>query len=186
MAPRIAPKDLADCDESTTKLLTGTLRSPDGQALNIFLTMAHHAPALRRFMALGTELLLKGNLPPRERELLILRTGWNCRSEYEWGQHVAIGRSAGLTDDEIRGIKDGPTGDGWSDRDAALLRAADELHADSVVGDATWGALAALYDAQQLIEIVMLVGYYHLVAYFLNSTGVEREPGVVGLSEPAR
>lgn len=184
MAPRIPPKDVADCDEQTAKLVAGTLRSPDGEALNIFRTMAHHPPVLRRFLALGSELLLTGNLPARERELLILRTGWNCQSAYEWGQHVAIGRASGLTDEEMRGIKDGPEAAGWSDGDALLLRAADELDADSVVSDATWNALAGSYNEQQLIEIVTLVGYYHLVAYFLNSTGVEREPGVIGLDGP--
>jgi alkylhydroperoxidase family enzyme len=183
MAPRIAPKDVADCDERTAKLMTGTLRSPDGEALNIFRTMAHHPGVFRRFMAFGSELLLTGNLPARERELLILRTGWNCQSEYEWGQHVAIGLRSNLTEDDIRRIKEGPKAD-WGAADAALLQAADELHSDNVVSDATWATLAATYDEQSLIEIVSIVGFYHFVAFFLNSTGTEREAGVVGLDAP--
>ena len=184
MGPRIAPKDVADCDEKTAALMTGTLRSPDGDALNIFRVMAHHPGVFRRFMAMGSELLLTGNLSARERELLILRTGWNCQSEYEWGQHVAIGLRSNLTEDDIRRIKTGPTAAEWSADDAALLQAADDLHADNVVSDATWAALAQKYDETSLIEIVAVVGFYHFVAFFLNSAGVEREVGVVGLDAP--
>lgn len=114
-------------------------------------------------------------LPARERELLILRTGYLCRAPYEWGQHVVIGRAAGLTDDEIARVATGPAADGWSAEEATLLRAADELHADSCIGDATWAALAERWDEQQLIEVCMVVGQYHLVAFALNSIGVEPE-----------
>jgi alkylhydroperoxidase family enzyme len=185
MAPRIPPKALADLDEATTELITKTMRSPDGEPLNIFRTMVHNPAILRRFMSLGTELLIKGHMGARERELLILRTGWNCQSEYEWGQHVAIGRAVGLTDVELARIKAGPDADGWSDTDAALLRAADELHAGSTITGGTWSQVSAAYpDEATLIELVMVVGYYHLVAFFLNTTGVEREPGVAGLDSP--
>jgi alkylhydroperoxidase family enzyme len=185
MAPRIPPKSVADMDDDTRKLLTNTLTAPDGDPLNIFRTMAHHPRVLRRFMSLGTQLLIRGALPAREREILILRTGWNCQSEYEWGQHVAIGRAAGLTDVELARIKAGPDAAGWSDTDAALVRAADELHAGSTITGETWAQLQKAYpDEQSLIEVVMIVGYYHLVAYFLNTAGVEREPGVVGLDSP--
>ena len=104
--------------------------------------MSHHPAILRRFMSpWAPQLLVKGSLPARERELLILRTGWNCQSEYEWGQHVAIGRAVGLTDVELARIKAGPDADGWSDGDAALLRAADELHAGSNITGETWARL---------------------------------------------
>lgn len=185
MAPRISPKNVADLDADTQELVTKTLTAPDGEVLNIFRTMAHHPWVLKRFMALGTQLLVRGSLRARERELLILRTGWNCQSEYEWGQHVAIGRAVGLTDVELARIKAGPGADGWSDTDAALLRAADELHAGSSITGDTWSQLAAAYpDEATQIEIVMVAGYYHLVAFFLNTAGVEREPGVVGLDSP--
>ncbi|HZN14678.1 MAG TPA: carboxymuconolactone decarboxylase family protein [Acidimicrobiales bacterium] len=185
MAPRIPPKPVADLDPETAELITKTLRSPDGEPLNIFRTLSHHPVVLRRFMSLGTELLMKGSLPARERELLILRTGWNCQSEYEWGQHVAIGRAVGLTDVELARIKPGPDADGWSEGDAALLRAADELHAASIITGETWSQLEAAYpDPATQIEILMVIGYYHLVAFFLNTSGVEREVGVVGLDSP--
>jgi 4-carboxymuconolactone decarboxylase len=120
-------------------------------------------------------LLYGGELPARERELLILRTGYLCQAPYEWGQHVAIGLAAGLGDEEIARVAAGPDASDWSDADALLLRATDELHADSRIGDATWAALAEQWDEQQLIELCMVVGQYHLVAMTLNSLGVEPE-----------
>jgi 4-carboxymuconolactone decarboxylase len=174
MAPRISPLPPEGRDPRTEELLA-TLRRPDGSELNIFTTLARHPKLLKRWSAFGGVLLYGGTLPPRERELLILRAGYLCRADYEWGQHVEIGRDAGLTDDEIARVADGPAADGWSAEDAALLRAVDELHADSRIGDATWAELAARWDEQQLIELCMVVGQYHLVAFTLNSLGVEPE-----------
>lgn len=177
--PRIDPLPAdAAVDDDIAALLDG-MKAPSGERLNIFGTLARHPGLFRKWMQFGGKLLV-GKLPARDREILILRTGWNCRSEYEWGQHVTIGRAAGLTDAEIDRIAQGPDAGGWSDADALLLRAADELHADAVLSDATWKALAARYDDMQLIEVPMLVGQYHLVAFTLNSLGVERESGVPG------
>src|SRR5439155_2015404 len=120
-----------------------------------------------------------------DRELLILRTAWHPQAAYEWGQHVAIAQNAGVTDDEIGRVPDGPDADGWDPFDAVLLRAADELHGDACLGDATWAALAERYDERQLIEVPMLVGHYHMVAFALNSLGVQREAGVPGLPTPS-
>ena len=177
--PRIAPIPPEDRDDTTRDLL-GKLAIGSGE-LNIFSTLVRHPALFRRWMAFGGELLMSGTIPARERELLVLRTGWNCQAEYEWGQHVTIGKQAGLTDEEIARIAEGPEADGWSDQDATLLRAADELHHDSCISDATWIALAAHMDERQLIELTMLVGQYHLVSFALNSLGVQREPGVPGL-----
>jgi 4-carboxymuconolactone decarboxylase len=179
--PRIKPLPPDQRDDRTREVMDG-LRSPRGgdDELNIFATLAHHPKLLKRWSAFGGVLLGGGDLPARDREILILRTGWNCQAEYEWGQHAAIGRGVGLTDDEIARLAEGPDA-GWDDFDAALVRAADELHDDAVISDATWKALAARYNEKQLIEVCMVVGQYHLVSFTLNSLGVEREPGVEGL-----
>ena len=177
-APRIAPLPPDELDADARQLLA-TVEVPGTAAANIFTTLVRHPGLFRRWLPFAGK-LLAGKLPPRERELLILRTGWHCRSEYEWGQHVVLGRQAGLVDEEIRRVRAGPDAPGWDKWDATLLRAADELHADSIVSDATWAALAERYDERQLIELVMLVGHYHLVAFSLNSLGVQREPGVPG------
>lgn len=148
---------------------------------NIFSTLARHEDLFRAWLRLGGFLLGAGLLGARERELLILRTGWNCSAPYEWGQHVRIAEGLGMEREEILRVADGPDADAWSPADAALLRAADELHADSKISQATWDRLAERYDERALIEITMLVGHYHLVAFALNSLEVELDDGLEGL-----
>ena len=148
---------------------------------NIFATFARHPALFSAWLPFGGFLLGRGVLPARERELLILRTGFNCGSSYEWGQHVRIAADIGVPREEVLRVADGPGAPGWSPADAALLRAADELHADSKISDATWVELANAYDERGLIEISMLVGHYHLVAFTLNSLEVELDAGLEGL-----
>ena len=175
MSQRIPPTTASDRDERTEELLAA-FRRADGTDLNIFATLAHHPKLLKRWSAFGGTLLFGGVLPGRDRELLILRTAWLCKAEYEWGQHVLIGRDAGITDEEIERIPGDEVSGEWGPREQALLSAADELHRDSVISDDTWKLLADGYDYQQLIEICMVVGQYHMVAFTLNSLGVELEP----------
>ena len=177
MTPRIPPLPEGERDAQANELLDQA-DVGIGKA-NIFATLVRHPGLFRKWLPFGGK-LLSGRLPARDREILILRTGWNCRAEYEWGQHVVIGRRVGLTDDEIRRIPDGPDAAGWSNPDRALLRAADELHADAKITDSTWAELASVYDERQLIEVCMVVGHYHLVGFTLNSLGVERDEGVPG------
>lgn len=177
--PRVTPADVSELDDETRRFLE--LASQGGPAApNIYRTLARHPKLLKRWGVFGTHVLYKNTLPARERELLILRTGWLCRSEYEWGQHVLIGRQAGLTDEEIERVKDGPDAEGWSEKEAALLRAADELHEDSFISDDTWQTLAKSFDTQQLIDVVFTVGQYHVVSMALNTLGVQLDDGVPG------
>ena len=134
MAPRIPPLPVAGRDPRTEELLA-PLRRPDGSELNIFTTLARHPRLMKRWSAFGGVLLYGGTLPARERELLILRAGYLCRAPYEWGQHVEIGKAAGLSDEEIALVALGPDATGWSTDEADLLRSADELHHDSRIGD---------------------------------------------------
>jgi 4-carboxymuconolactone decarboxylase len=177
--PRIAPVPPGDRDEQAQELLGG-VGALTGPATNIFDTLVRHPGLFRRWLPFGGKLLL-GKLPARDRELLILRTAWLTRSPYEWGQHVGIGKSSGLTDEEIARVPLGPGAPAWEPFEAVLLTAADELHTDACISDATWAALADQYDERQLIEVPMLVGHYHMVAFSLNSLGVQREAGVPGL-----
>jgi alkylhydroperoxidase family enzyme len=169
------PRD--EWDDETRALL-------GDRSLNIFATLARYPKLLKRWLVFGNHVLAKSTLPARERELLILRTGWLCRAPYEWGQHVAIGRASGVTDDEITRLTQGPDAPGWSDLDAALVRAADELHELSTLTDATYGALAAHFDTQQLLDIVFTVGQYNLVSMALNTFRVERDDGVTDAPMP--
>lgn len=165
--------------DASTRELLASVDTGDSPASNIFATLLHHPGLVRKWLPFGGK-LLAGKLPARDRELLILRTGWRCRAEYEWGQHALIGRAAGLTEDDLERVKSGPDAPDWDPFDATLLRAADELHDESCVSDSTWEALAARYDERQLIEVTMVVGQYHLVSFALNSLGVQREAGVPG------
>lgn len=145
---------------------------------NIFTTLVRAPGLFRKWLPFGGK-LLSGKLPARDRELLILRTAWNCQAEYEWGQHVIIGATAGVTPAEIERIPLRST-DGWGEGDATLLHAADELHDDSCITEVTWAALARKYNVQQLIELPMLVGQYHMVAMTLNTLGVELDEAIEG------
>jgi 4-carboxymuconolactone decarboxylase len=168
-------------DEETSALLED-VRLPNAQAVNIFTTLVRHPGLYRRWMPFAGK-LLAGKLPARDRELLILRTAWRCRSSYEWGQHVRLAKAAEISDEEIARVVTGADAPGWEPFDRTLLTAADELHDDASITDTTWSALAARYDERQVIEVPMLVGQYHMLAFALNSLGVQREPGVPDLPD---
>ncbi|MDQ1434801.1 MAG: hypothetical protein QOF59_1617 [Actinomycetota bacterium] len=179
MEPRLQPLPRDQWDDETKGLLGES-------ALNIFATFAHHPKLMKRWLVFGNHVLAKSTLPARDRELVVLRTGWNCRAPYEWGQHVVIARSIGITDDEITRVSVGPDADGWSEQEAMLLRAADELHNDQTLTDATYAALATRYDVQNLLDLVFTVGQYHLVSMALNAFRVDREDDVTGVPIPTR
>jgi alkylhydroperoxidase family enzyme len=155
-----------------------------GHTLNIFATLIHHPKLMKRWQVFGNHVLNKSTLPPRHRELLILRIGWLCRSEYEFGQHVVIGRQVGLSDGEVERITRGPEAEGWDAFDATLLRAADELHADAFLSNETWNQLAEHYDTMQLMDVVFTVGQYNLVSMALNTLGVQQDEGFPGFPAP--
>ena len=183
--PRIGPLPETDWDDELRPILGAELAGV-GVRLgenNIFATLARHKDLFKAWLPFGGFLLGAGVLGARERELLILRTGYNCGSDYEWGQHVRIAQAIGIDDAEIARVAQGPDADGFSDSDSALLRAADELHAHSKIAAATWATLSAHYDDRALIEITIVVGHYHLVAFALNSLEVELDPGLTGLPD---
>lgn len=185
-APRIEPVDLDRLDAGQRAALEPFL-APDtgavggkvggGRVLNIFRTLAHAPKALTAFLGWGSYILSRRNaLSERDRELVILRTGYNCRSGYEWTQHKRIGLDIGLTEGEIERIKAGPDTAGWSDIDRAMLRATDDLTSNHFVSDASWAALAPLGDKGRM-DLVMTVGQYTQVSMMLNSFGIQVEDG---------
>ena len=177
--PRISPLPESEWTEEQRKVLEP--RYKEGQVFNVLGTLARHWEASKKFGIWAYHVMGEtSTLQPREREILILRIGWLCQAEYEWGQHVIFGKGAGLTDEEIARIKEGPDAKGWSPFDAALLRAADELHADAFISDTTWAALSERYSTQQLMDVVFTVGQYNLVSMALNTFGVQLDKGVKG------
>ncbi|HWX97807.1 MAG TPA: carboxymuconolactone decarboxylase family protein [Solirubrobacteraceae bacterium] len=181
--PRIPPLPEPEWDEQTREALQAGAPGLKGRLgeNNIFSTLARHPRLMRRWLPFGGFLLGRGVLPARERELLILRTGYNCSSAYEWGQHLRISEGLGIDREEILRVAQGPGADGWSAADAALLQAADELHRDAKISEPTWAQLSEDHDERALIELTMLVGHYHMVAYALNSLEVELDEGLEGL-----
>lgn len=143
-----------------------------GGVMNIFRAFSHSPEALRRFMKLGTYFLEEGKLDPALRELAILRVGHECRAPYEFAQHISIGRRAGLTDAQIRAV--GAPHQGLFDaRQIAVLNYAGELTANSAVSEATYGAVADFLNAEEIVELTLLIGYYNMVSRALNALDVD-------------
>lgn len=182
--PRIAPVP-EDQWTDEQKEIAAPMMARRGKVFNIFRTQLAHPDAMRGFLGIGNYVLSKRNsLPAREREIVILRIGYLCRSGYEWAQHVQIGLRAGLTDAEIAAIKQGPDAPGWSAADAALLRASDELHRDQFVGDATWAQLAKHFSQKQCMDVLYAAGMYTMVSMFLNTIGVQLDEGLGLVADP--
>jgi alkylhydroperoxidase family enzyme len=156
-----------------------TARATHGEPLRIFTTLGRHRRLFRSWLRFGATLMLRGDLPRTDRELVTLRAAWRCGSWYEWVQHAALARRAGLGPRDVARVVDGPTAAGWRPRQRLLLQAADELHDHRVITDRTWEALSEQLTDRQLIELCLLVGHYEMLAMTLNSLGVEPEPAAL-------
>ena len=156
-----------------TRTLVDTIRLSAGagtaaQVPDYMRTMVKHPDLFRAQMELGT-VLFKGQIPPRERELAVLRIGWLAGAPYEWGEHVKISQRYGVSREEIARVKLGSGAEGWSEHDAAILRGVEELLTDFAVSDATWDALAKTWDEVQMLEYPSMVGQYVVTAFIQNS-----------------
>jgi len=177
--PRIKPLTASEWTAEQQGILN-RYKMPDGRFPNLLTTLANHPKFFEKYMVTAPYFATESTLPPREREILMLRIGWLCRAEFEFGWHTLYGKSAGLTDDEIKRITEGPKAVGWDPFDATLLLAVDELYYDAFITDTTWSALAKRYDQQQLMDVVVTIGQYNLLSMFLNSLGVQLDEGVPG------
>lgn len=180
--PRIQLVSLDQAQGELAEILSSAL-TVNGKPLNIFAALGHHPKLLKRFNLLGGLLLHKGLLPAREREIVVLRTGWKAGSQYEFGQHTIIGLKCGLTQKEITALTRPPSEHSWSRDDVALITLADELSDQDCVGDATWATLRDRWSIAQMVELLVLAGYYRLVSGFLNSARVPLEEGVPGFPQ---
>lgn len=182
--PRIAAVANEAVDEQSRALIVavraGAGAPPMVDVPEYMRTMIKHPDIFRCQMEMGAA-LFDGRIPPRERELAVLRVGWLCRAPYEWGQHVAIARRVGLTAEEIVRVRTGSVASGWSEHEAAILRGVEELIDDKALSDATWDTLARTWDEAQLIEFPMMVGQYVATAYVQNSLRIPLEGGNPGL-----
>jgi 4-carboxymuconolactone decarboxylase len=163
--PHLAPEALDQLGEVT------------GGAVNVGLTILHHPALAVRYQPFGLSFLTDGILPARERELVILRTSWHCRSPYEWAHHTKIGRDCGISTEELRRITTSDLS-GWQGPDAELLDAVDAVVRDHSLSEAQWANLSGRYGTAGAIETVMLAGHYAMLAGVLNSAGTRIEPGI--------
>lgn len=173
--PRIAPgtrRDLGFVNAVIVKLSGLAVR---GKPPNIFATLARNRRLFRRWLWFAGGLMPGGKLPRRDTELVVLRVAHNTGSEYEWAQHERIAQRAGLGEAEVSRVREGPGAQGWSERQAALLAAADAMHADGSIGDELWARLDAQLDEPRLIELCMLIGHYEMLAMTLNTLRVQAD-----------
>ena len=145
---------------------------------NAVATYLNHAALADHILPYEHYASSNSTLPPRHRALIGLRTAWLTRSNYLWAHRAAESRRAGFTNEELRRVAQGPDAKGWDGFEALVLRAADELHVDSFVSDATWQALSARYDTNQVVDLIDAVGVFTLHAGAINSLGVEIEADV--------
>lgn len=171
--PRIATVEKDQWSPAQREVLEPFERS--GRLYNVFKTMANHPDLARDWLKFATYILQRNSLPVRDREILILRIGWLCQSDYEFAQHARIGKGIGMTDEEIARLRTHDTS-GWSQHEQLLVRATDQLHEQSMIDDATWLGLAKTYDQRQMMDLVFTVGQYNLVSMALNSFGVQLDP----------
>ena len=144
-------------------------------------TMLKHPSIFRCQMEMGTA-VFRGQIPPDERELAILRVGWLCRAPYEWGEHVGIAKRYGLSPEQIERVTRGSSAAGWSDHERAILLGVEELIGDQALSDATWDALSRTWNEAQMIEFTMMVGQYVATAFIQNSLRVRLAPDNPGLT----
>lgn len=184
-AARISAIPTDDVDSNLLDLVN-TLRESAGAGrvteMPAFMRlMAKHPSIFRCQMEMGTA-LFHGHIPPRERELAVLRISWLSGTPFEWGEHVEIAKRCGLSGEEVEAATKGSSVPGWSEHDAAILRGVEELFADFAVSDATWALLAKSWNERQLIEYPMMVGQYLTTAFILNSLRVQPEEWNHGLA----
>lgn len=170
---RVPPLPADQWDDAVDHALSGMMpaerRNPDSTG-NLLGTLVRHPKLTRAFLRFNNHLLFSSTLPPRLRELAVLRVAHLHRCEYEWRHHVRMGRETGLTDDVIDGIQRGEATD---ELDRAILHAVDELSDNSVVSDETWAALTEHLDERQRMDLVFTIGCYGALAMAINTFGVE-------------
>jgi alkylhydroperoxidase family enzyme len=176
--PRVKPVPLSELSAENLELVRTRIR--DGKLPNLYATLINHPKLYGPRSTFGTYIQRESLVPPKTRELLIMRTGWLIRTEYEWAHHAPIAKEAGLTDAEVARIAKGPAEKAWTEDQRAVLQTVDELRRETFVSDATWKTLTKYYSKEQMIEIVYTVGAYAMTGTAINSLGIQLEEGYSG------
>ena len=154
---------------------------------NLFATLGRHRRLFRAWLRFAGALMPGGKLPRADTELVILRVAHNTGCEYEWRHHERLAQTAGLSAETVERVRGGASAGGWTDRQQLLLEAADEVHSQRKISDGLWGRLAASFRSSELIELVMLIGHYEMLASVIASLGIAPDdvggrPGAIGLA----
>ncbi len=151
---------------------------------NLLGVMARHPTLAQAYFTFNGHLLHSTTLSMRQRELLIMRVAAVRRCKSEWVQHLFIAQDAGLSDEEIGRIAYGPDAPFWSELEAAMLYAADELLLDGTISEPVWHALSKEFTDQQLLDLIFTVGGYDTLAKAFESLQLEIEEDTVELTTP--
>jgi len=185
LAPRIPPLKESELSDDAMELAT-KLRANFGLTTDklpdAIATMLRHPEFYRAQVEYVTQRAKSLVLAPRDLEIVILRTAWLCKSAYSWGEHVTFGKKAGLTSEEIERLTQGSEAPGWNDHDRAIVRLAEELNETCNVSDETWDAITKHFSDKEIIELLVMAGFYREVAYLYNTMRVPLIPGNPGLS----
>lgn len=194
--PRLAPLPREDWDEEVRAAIAAGF-GPDAAARlfsdepdtprmpNALATMAHHPALTGPWLAYNNVLLGSPSLDPRLRELMVLRVAWRTRSRYEWVQHVRIARGLEITGEEVEAIAGLRDTVAWSELEAAVLAATDQLLDHYRIDDATWSRLAEHLDERQLVEVVFVAGTYTCLAMAFRTLGIALDPELADVPAPA-
>jgi 4-carboxymuconolactone decarboxylase len=149
----------------------------EGSKTNIIMTMGNHPELGKVYNQWGKHFLMGNTLSTRQLEIVILRVSWRVKSAYEWHNHVGYAMNAGLTLEEIGAVRDFPEGGRWTEEEAALMQACDDLIDNNKISDATWATLCKTLNKLQMMDLTFTIGHYVMTSWALSSFGVQIEGG---------
>lgn len=176
--PRIAPLEPPYQPETAEALRRWMPPGAAQDPLVLFRVLHHHAELASRMRVLGAGLLGHGTLPDLDREIVIARVCARCGCTYEWGVHAAaFAEQVGLTKEQLEATVTGDAdAEVWSTRQSVVIRAVDELHDTARLSRPAWDGLREQYDEPQLLEFLVLAGWYRTIAYLANGLLLDDEP----------
>ncbi len=182
--PRIEPLEPPYAEGIAEQL--EAMMPPGADPIKLFRTLAHNERILGKIR--HSNLLDRGSIERRDRELVILRVCGRCGAEYEWGVHVSFfAPRFGITEEEVAATVDSDWQSGpWSPRDRLLVRLVDELHDRAQISDELWTELAEHWSHEQLIELIVLAGFYHTISFVVNGLQIELEEGMATFPASAK
>ncbi len=182
-APRIKPLRDDQMSDEQHDMVRNYRR--DGQLPNIFRVALRNPKLFKAYKPFGLYIMALSTVPPRLRELAIMRVACLCKCDYEWGQHLRIAREIGITDVEIERIRTGSAAPGWAPLEAATIEMVDQMKYDCDLDDATYAMLVTGIGEDAFVELINTIGNYFMVAAVLNILRVPLEPGVMGIEPPS-